>query len=286
MMQAIVPVLGALTLATGTILEKTVLRKKKINIKLYQTAIFFAIVLAMVPFIYFFWKMDAQALELKNILIFSAVIVSSIIANLFIFYSLKWEKISKLQPARILEPLFVILLAILFSFFIGNGLYDRNIKFIIPALIAALALIFSHIKKHHLSFNKYFIAAIIGSFFFALELVISRLILNFYSPITFYFLRCSTIFLLSLVIFRPKFKSLDKKSIWIILITGAIWAVYRIVIYWGYINLGIIFTTLMVMLGPIFIYLFAYKFLKEKLNWRNIIASIIIIACVLYAVLG
>jgi len=286
MMQAIVPVLGALALATGTILEKTVLRKKKINIKLYQTAIFFAIVLAMVPFIYFFWKMDAQALELKNILIFSAVIVSSIIANLFIFYSLKWEKISKLQPARILEPLFVILLAILFSFFIGNGLYDRNIKFIIPALIAALALIFSHIKKHHLSFNKYFIAAIIGSFFFALELVISRLILNFYSPITFYFLRCSTIFLLSLIIFRPKFKLLDKKSTWIILITGAIWAVYRIVIYWGYINLGIIFTTLMVMLGPIFIYLFAYKFLKEKLNWRNIIASIVIIACVLYAVLG
>jgi len=286
MMQAIVPVLGALALATGTILEKTVLRKKKINIKLYQTAIFFAIVLAMVPFIYFFWKMDAQALELKNILIFSAVIVSSIIANLFIFYSLKWEKISKLQPARILEPLFVILLAILFSFFIGNGLYDRNIKFIIPALIAALALIFSHIKKHHLSFNKYFIAAIIGSFFFALELVISRLILNFYSPITFYFLRCSTIFLLSLIIFRPKFKLLDKKSTWIILITGAIWAVYRIVIYWGYINLGIIFTTLMVMLGPIFIYLFAYKFLKEKLNWRNIIASIIIIACVLYAVLS
>ncbi|HUS50845.1 MAG TPA: DMT family transporter [Candidatus Paceibacterota bacterium] len=280
-----IPILGALALATGTILEKIVLKKKHINIKLYQTAVFFAIVLAMVPFIYFFWKIDSQALELKNILIFVVVIISSIIANLFVFYSLKWEKVSNIEPARILEPLFVILLAILFSFFVGE-LYDRNLKIIIPALIAALALIFSHIKKQHLSFNKYFIAAIIGSFFFALELVISRLILDFYSPVSFYFLRCSVIFLFSLIVFRPKFKLLDKQSKWIILVTGAIWAAYRIVVYWGYINLGIIFTTLMIMLGPIFIYIFAHKFLKEKANWRNLVASIIIIACVLYAVLG
>jgi len=281
-----IPIFGALALATGTILEKIVLRKRKVNIKLYQTACFLAIVLAMVPFIYFFWKMEAQALQLGNILIFLAVIVSALIANIFVFYSLKWEKITNIEPARILEPLFVILLAIIFSFFIGEGLYERNLKIVIPALIAGAALIFSHIKKHHFSLNRYIIAAIIGSFFFALELVISRLILDFYSPITFYFLRCSTIFLISLIAFRPKFKLLDKKSRWIILITGAIWAIYRIVIYWGYINLGIIFTTLMIMLGPIFIYLFAYKFLKEKLNWRNIVASLVIIVCIMYAILS
>jgi len=281
-----IPILGALGLAVGTILEKIVLRKRKINIKLYHTVIFLAIILAMLPFIYFFWKLDFQAFELGNILIFSLVILFSIIANIFIFYSLKWEKVTKIQPARILEPLFIILLAIIFSFFIDKGLYERNLKVIIPALIAGAALIFSHIKKHHLSFNKYFIAAILGSFFFALELVISRLILNFYSPITFYFLRCSAIFLISLVLFRPKFKSLDKKSIWIILITGAIWATYRVVVYYGYLNYGVIFTTLMIMLGPIFIYILAWKFLKEKLNWKNIIAALIIIACVIYAILG
>jgi len=281
-----IPILGALGLAVGTILEKIVLRKRNINIKLYQTACFLALILAMLPFIYFFWRMDSPALELKNILIFSLVILFSIIANLFVFYSLKWEKVTNIQPARILEPLFVVLLAIIFSFFIDKGLYDRNLKIIIPALIAGAALIFSHIKKHHLSFNKYVIAAIVGSFFFALELVTSRLILNFYSPITFYFLRCSAIFLISLAMFRPKFSKLDKKSAWIILITGAIWAAYRIVVYWGYLNFGVIFTTLMIMLGPIFIYIFAWKFLKEKLNWKNILAALIIIGCVVYAILA
>lgn len=280
-----IPILGAIALASGTILEKIVLKRKQMNIKLYQTAMFIAAVLVMVPFVYFFWRMDTQALGLKNILIFCAVIVTSIIANLLVFYSLKWEKISKLEPARILEPLFVILLAILFSFFVGE-LYERNFKVIIPALIAACAIVFSHVEKRHLKFNKYFIAAIIGSFFFAFELIISRLILDFYSPITFYFLRCAGIFLISLGMFRPKLKSLDKKSIGLIFITGAIWTIYRIVIYWGYTSLGIISTTLMIMLGPIFIYMFARIFLKEKIRWRNIVASIIIIACVLYAVLG
>jgi drug/metabolite transporter (DMT)-like permease len=280
-----IPILGGLALATGTIIQKIVLRKRKVNIKLYQASEFLAIVLVMLPFIYFFWKMDAQALELRNIFIFSLVIFFSIIANMFTYYSMKWEKVTNLEPAKILEPLFVILLAIFFSYLVSEGLYDRNINIIIPALIAGVALIFSHIKKHHLNFNKYFIAAMLGSFFFALELVISRLMLDFYSPTTFYFLRCSSIFLISLVLFRPKFSNLNTKVKLEILAIGFIWSIYRVIVYYGYLNLGVIFTTLMIMIGPIFIYIFAWKFLKEKLDWRNIVAALVIVGCVLYAIL-
>ncbi|MFH1365031.1 MAG: hypothetical protein ABIH28_00405, partial [archaeon] len=87
-----IPVLGALALGAGTILEKIVLRGKKINIKLYQTASFLAIVLVMLPFIYFFWKMETPAWEIKNLFIFSLVILFSLAANMFTFYSMKWEK--------------------------------------------------------------------------------------------------------------------------------------------------------------------------------------------------
>ncbi len=280
-----IPFLGALALSIGTILERKVLKNKKIGIKLYQTASFFAIVLATLPFIYFFWKMDSGAFELTNILVFAGVIISAIAANLLVFYSLRWEKVTNLEPARILEPLFVILLAIIFSFFI-EGFSERDLNLIIPALIAAIALIFPHVKRNRLEFNKYFLAAIAGSFLFALELVLSRLILDFYSPITFYFLRCLSIFLLSLIFFRPSLKSLDNKSSLLIFITGAIWVVYRVAIYFGYLRYGIIFTTLVIMLGPIFIYILANRFLKEKLNWKNILSSVIIIACVIYATLA
>jgi len=89
----------------------------------------------------------------------------------------------------------VILLALLLSFFLED-IYERNLNVLIPALISACALIFSHIKRDHLYFSKYFIATIFGSFFFAVELVLSKLILPFYSPISFYFLRCSFVFYL------------------------------------------------------------------------------------------
>ena len=198
---------------------------------------------------------------------------------------MKWEKVTNLEPAKILEPLFVILLAIIFSFFF-DGLYERNFNIIIPALIAASALVFSHIKKYHLEFNKYFVAAIFGSFFFALELVISRLILDYYSPVTFYFFRCLSILVLSILIFRPKINSTSGKVKWQILGVGAIWFVYRVAMYYGYIHLGVMATTLVILLGPIFVYLFAWKFLKEKLSWRNIVAALVIIGCILYATLS
>ena len=277
------PFLGAISLASGTILEKIVVKHKNIDIKFYQTAIFLVIMLVMLPFIYFYWKFDPQALQPLNIIIFSLVIIFSLLANWFVFYSVKGEKVSNLEPAKMIEPLFVVLLAILFSFFIDSGMYEKNLKIIIPAIIAGLALILSHIKRHHLKFNKYFLSAILGSFFFALELVISRLILDYYSSLTFYFLRCAFIFLFSLIIFRPKMIKMDKTLTSYIFITGIFWVLYRVIVYYGYVNLGIIFTTLIIMVSPIFIYLFAHIFLKEDLSWRNIIASIIIIGCVLYA---
>jgi len=279
------PILAALALASGTILQKMILKRKKIDIKFYQTVEFLAIVLAMLPFIYFFWRLDSQAFQIKNLFIFALVIIFSIAANLFTYYSMKWEKVSNIEPAKILEPLFVIILAIFFSYLVDSNLFDRKLNVIIPALIAGGALIFSHLERHHLHFNKYFISAILGSFFFALELVISRLILNYYSPITFYFLRCLTIFSLSFILFRPKIVNLDNKLKSHILFMGALWVLYRIIVYYGYINLGVIFTTLITMLGPVFIYLFAYMFLKEKLKIKNLVAAVIIIASVLYAIL-
>ena len=276
------PIIAAIALAGGTVLEREILRKKGITIRQYQILGFLAIAILLLPFLYFFWKMDSQALELKNILIFLAVVLASVLANLFTYYSMKGEKVNNLEPAKMLEPLFTILLALAFSLFV-QGVYESDSKVLIPALIAGLALIFTHVKKEHLNFNKYFLAAIIGSLFFGLEIVTSLLILHFYSPITFYFLRCSAIFLVSLIIFHPKLSGINKKTKLNIILIGVIWVIYRIVAYYGYLNIGIISTTLILMFGMVLTYIFAKIFLKEKISTRNIIASIIILACILYA---
>jgi drug/metabolite transporter (DMT)-like permease len=279
------PILAAIALAGGTVFEREILKRKSISIEKYLVLGALVMIVLMTPLLYFFWKIDPQALELKNIFIFILVIVSSILAHMFTFYSVKGEKINNLEPAKMLEPLFTILLALLFSVLI-EGIYESNTKIILPSLIAGITLILSHVEKEHLNINKYFLAAIIGSLFFAVEVVLSMLILNFYSPITFHIIRCIGIFIFGMVIFRPKLSNVNPKIKIHLIILGVIWVVYRIITYYGYIKIGIISTTLILMLGPIFIYTFAKIFLKEKINKRNIISSVIILACVAYAMFG
>lgn len=279
------PFFGAFALATGTLIEKIVLMKEKVSVKLYQTAGFLAIVIVMLPFIPFFWKISPDFFTTKNILVFVGVILFSLLANLFTFFSMKWEKLGTLESAKITEPLFIILLSFIFSFIFGTALYGRNPNILIPAMIAAAALIFSHVEKHHLKFNKYYLAALLGSFFFALELILSRLILDNFNAITFYFLRCVSILIISLIFLRPKFNNnLDSRTIFQILGAGAIWFVYRIIVYFGYTNLGVIETTLTIMLGPVIIYFFAWKFLKNKLTWKQLVTAGIILGCVAYTI--
>ncbi len=280
-----IPFLGALALGAGTILEKITLKDKKLDIKLYQTAGFLAIVLAIIPFLLFSWKITPEAYSIKNLLILLGLVLVSIIANMLVFYSIKGEKVTALQPTRALEPMLTILLSLIFGLFI-SGVYEGiSGKILIPALIASFAVVFPHIRKEHLRMNKYLVSSIIGSFFFALELVMSKLILDYYSPITFYFFRCLLIFFISFIIFRPNFDKLDRKSAGLILITGLVWVVYRVAIYFGYMKYGIIFTTLITLMAPVLVYFLAHVFLKEKPNWKNILSSIIIVCCVLYSVL-
>jgi drug/metabolite transporter (DMT)-like permease len=171
------------------------------------------------------------------------------------------------------------------AFSIFSKEYSFKIKLLIPSIIASLAVIFPHIKKEKLILDKYLIFAFFGSFLFALELALSKQILNYFSPFTFYFLRCFFIFLLSFLFFNKNLKLPDKKTNLIILFTGICWIIYRIAVYIGYKEYGIIFTTTILLLSPILTYVLANHFLKEKLNWKNIVSSIIIVICVIINVI-
>jgi drug/metabolite transporter (DMT)-like permease len=280
-----IPIVGSVLEGAGTILEKKIIIKHKINYKNLTVYGFLALVLVMIPLMFFFWEIKPEAYSIKNLLIFMLVILFSTLANLLIFYSLKRENVTELEPIRLMQPLFTVLLAFILSFFFISYSTERRYSILILALIASIALIASHIRKHHLVLNKYLLAALLGSFFFAVELVISKSILSYYSSLTFYFLRCLSIFLITAFIFHPSINSIKNKTKLLILLSGAIWVAYRWILYYGYLALGIVFTTTLFILGPVFIFLFARIFLKEKIKLRHVIASIIIIICVIVAII-
>jgi len=284
-----IPFFGAFLEAAGTVLEKKILRGK-MDFKSYNVFSFLAIILVLIPCflilghffpLLFSFKIQSGALEIKNVLIMSAIILLSILANLFVFYAMKWEKITEIEPIRLFQPLFVII----FAFLLYSSERQTGTSLIIAAVIASLALIFSHVKKHHFRISKYSLAAFLGSVFFAAELAISKEILNFYSPMSFYLIRCLFIFIITYLIFRPKFSSIPNQKWPYVFLVAFIWILYRVLLYFSYETKGIIITTLLFILAPVFIYLLSYFYLKEKPNWRNIIAAIIIILCVAYAMI-
>jgi len=287
-MTFVIPIFGAFSEGAGTVLEKKLLTRRKLETRTYNTFSFMAIVIILLPLIFianyflpaqFPLKIDAQAFTPLNIVIMLGVIVVSIFANLFTFYAMKWQKMTEIEPMRLMQPMFTILLA----FFIFSNERQTQTSIIILALVASFVLVASHVRKHHFSFNKYAWSAILGSLFFALELIISKEILSLYPPLVFYLIRCTGIFLVSLFLFKSNPYKI-KKSTWpIIFLVSFIWIVYRLLLYSSYLAEGIITTTLLFILTPVFIYIFSWKYLKEEFKWRNLIASIVIVICVALA---
>ncbi|MFA7708252.1 MAG: EamA family transporter [Candidatus Pacearchaeota archaeon] len=279
-----IPLSGAIAEASGNVIEKKILKCPEINYKNYTVYGFLAIVLLSIPLLFFYWDIKSEAYAPINLLILFGVIIFSLIANLLVFYSLKRESLTELEPIRLMQPLFTILIAFCLSFFFIDYASERNYSILILGLIASFALIGAHIRKHHIKLNKYILAALLGSLFFSVEMVISKFILVYYSSITFYFIRCLLIFIITLIIFHPRTVLKTKTKI-LTLITAGIWIFYRTILYYGYMRYGVVFTTLLFILTPVFIFIFAKIFLKEKIGIRNIISSIIIVACVAIAII-
>ncbi len=268
---------AALAYSSGTIFQRVVLKEKKVNSKHFVVAVFSLAVLFMLPLLYWFGEFNPQVLELKNIILLAGIVFFAILANLLTFFSLKWEKINNLEPVRLLEPIFVVLLA--FIFFES----ERNPHVLIPAIIASVTLVASHLKKHHLVFNKYAIAALLAGLCYAIDILLSKIILQYYNPLSLYFVRSFFIALFTIIIFRPNvFKEIGNKEKLITIIISATWIIYKVIAFFGYKTWGVIFTTLALLIAHVFIYIFAKIFLKEKILKRNIIAGIIIVLCVVY----
>jgi drug/metabolite transporter (DMT)-like permease len=273
------PIIGSFLEAAGMTIEKIMLKTKSLNFKNYTVYGFLTITILMLPLLFFFWNIKPEAYSIKNILLLLFVIICALFANLLTYYALKRENLSAMEPIRLMQPIFTIILAIL--------IYpsERTSTFvIILGIIASLTLILSHIKKHHLKYDKYIIAALLGSLFFAIELIASKPLLDYYNSITFYFLRCLGVLLITIIIFRPKNK-VDNKIKLTIILTNAMWIIYRIILYYGYANYGIVFTTILFIVTPVFTYIFASIFLKEKITLKQIIATSIILACVAAAII-
>ncbi len=277
MFQFIIPTIAAVSGSLEMFLNKFILSKEKVNYKLFTAASFILLSLLMLIISPFLFEFNYNFFLPINIILLLVVVVIGTIANVWLFHGMKSEQLTETDALLVFGNMFTIL----FSAIVYAD--ERNPYILIPALIASLALVLSHVKKHHLKFHKSALMILGAMVFFAVENVIVKSLLNTYNAFSLYFIRCFFIMIILVIYFRPNIVSLGKKRFFHLTITQILIIIQLVLTYYSFQKFGVVYTMLIMTLMPILLYIYALFWLKEKLEMKKMIAGIVILICVVVA---
>lgn len=265
---------AAFSNAVEIILDRTIMTKEKVTfIAMMSLNMFFVFVFtsALFPFL---GTVDLVAFTPKYLIPFGAMIAIAYAYNYLYYYSLKHEKIVEVEPLAMTHGLLSVLLAALIF------PSERHVIVFPLAIVAALALIFSRIEKHHIRFDRYAFSMLGFAFLFAVETLFLKQLLLVYSPLALYAIRTGILSLLFFIFLRPKLKRLNRFNVFSIFGTAFVVSVQYVALYFAISKIGLVRTSLISMVGPFLVFVFSMIFLKERMVAKQIVADIIILACV------
>ena len=268
--------LAAFGQAGGIILDKIALTRRQMEVHVFiPLAFMFLFLLSgiLFPFLGF---VKIELLSVQYILLFVLVIVLAIVWNIFYYKGVQAEKLHEYESIIMFQPLLTIALAALFY----NN--ERNIYILIAAVIGAIALIYSRAEKKHIDFSQGSSYLLIAVVLMSVELILTKPLLSIFSPVAFYFFRTLIMFVFFYVYYRPHLSRVSPTNIWLVL-TSCIFSTTQMVSkYYGFESLGIVYTSLILMLAPILVYIISTIWMHERIKFRLTAATIIILLCVVY----
>ncbi len=274
-------VLIAVLTSTGNVLlDKFILAKRKMAIGHYIPLLFaflFLVTLVTLP-----WLGAINPILAGNqqyIFYFILMVLLAIIWNIFYYQGLQHESMIEFEMIVMLAPLAIILLASLFYPEEFNGTIFG------AALIGALALIFSRIKKHHFRFDTYAIHLVLAVFLIAMEAMVQKELLSIYSPALLYALRTAVIALFFGMYYRPKIHEIQSRDYKLVFTTALLGAAAMILTFYGYQALGVTYTTLILLLVPVLTSFVDAWINNTSISRRTVLAFFVILACVVYVVI-
>lgn len=277
MLNLIIPIIAAVSGSLEMFLNKFILSKEKVGYKLFTSASFVLISVLMFIVSPFLFEYNKDFFLPVNLLFFWMIVGIGVVANIMLFHGMKSEKLTESDSMLVFGSMFTILLsAIIYS-------DERNLSVLIPALVASFALIWSHIKKHHLVFHKAALLVLGATFLFGVENVIVKYLLYTYNAFTLYFVRCIFVAVILVICFRPNLLSLGEKKLFHLTITQVLIIIQVVLSFYSFGRYGVVYTSLILTLLPVLLYVYALVWLKEKLEIKKAIAGVVILMCVVVA---
>ncbi len=273
----ILPILSSVSRALEVIVDKHILSRQKVDFRNYLVGVFLLIFVGAAMLGIFLGRIDREFFRLPYILAFIGVVATAVGWNAIFYRAIQHETLTDAEPIILTTPLAVILIGILFL------PSERKWSYIILGLIAAISLIAARVQKKHLHLNLYSLALIGYVILFAFEALFIKVTLNHLNAFALYPLRVLFVTIILALVLRPPLRKTNNQN-WLSFALVAIIAnAYHLTLYLSYDRFGITVTALFTVIQPILVYLASLFFFKEKFNWKNIAAAVVVLGCVIAA---
>ena len=269
--------IAAVANSAEMLLERYLLNAKHLGWKKSMTMGFGLIFIFMLIGSPLFFSYSSLYLSNTNIAYLGIVVFLAIAFNSLFFFGLKHTKVNEAEPLILTSWIFTIInAAIVFP-------EERNVFYIILALIASLSVLGSHLKKHHLQMDKYALCILLSAFLISIHDLFVKKLLDVYDPFTFYFVRCGLCAVAFLFLFKKHASGISKSAFAFLTITTVVAIVRYVFMYWSYQVWGLVYTSLLMCIAPAIILVGSHIFLGEKLQTKNIVSTVIIVGCIITA---
>lgn len=270
-------ILASVGYAGGIVVEKIILSRYKVPVRRYLPLLFIWLVIIAAIFMPkwggFEFNFD---LNWKIISLFTLMVISAVGWNIFSAIGVQKEDLIEYELIMLLTPLATIIFA---AMFLPS---EREWRLFIPGIIAALALLFSRFKSHHVKISAVAWKTIFAMLLIAIESIFIKELLSYFSPITLYFCRVVVIASVFVLMYKPKLMHMKPGAFGLTIISAVFGMMQMILKFYGFQTLGVIETTMILVMGPFFVYLASTKLFKEKLRKRDVAAAMVVVLCVLY----
>jgi drug/metabolite transporter (DMT)-like permease len=214
--------------------------------------------------------------NLYYISLFILMIVVAISWNIFYYQGIQKENLAEFELIMLFTPLATVILA---EIFLPS---ERSWTTFIAGLLASVALIFSRFRHYHVRLSMVAKRTMLAMVLMSFESILIKNLLGVFSPVSLYFVRTAVIAIVFVIMYKPKLLSLARDA-YALTIVSAIFGVMQMVLkFYGFQNLGVVETTMILLLGPFLVYAFSYLYFQERLYKRDLAAVAIIVVCILY----
>lgn len=270
-------IIASLGYAGGVVADKFVLSKYRVPVMRFIPLLFIWLAVITAVFLPRWGGLEFNLLlQAKTIILFLGMITVAVVWNILYYQGIQKEDLHEFELIMLLSPLATIMLA---AIFLPS---ERNLTVFIPGVIASVALIITRFRKHHAHISAVAWRTMIAMVLMSFESIIIKELLAAFSPVFLYFARTLCIAIIFFIIYKPKILEMRKEA-YALTILSAIFGVIQMVLkFYGFSSLGVVETTMILVLGPFLVYLASSAFFREKIYYRDLSAAIVVILCILY----